>query len=304
MKRTIQDIAYHIVWAILYLISLLPWRVLYCLSDVVSPILHRYYRPQLVHTQLTESFPDKDEAEIHNIERNFYRHLCDLVVEIIKQCSMSRTEMMVHLTFSGHEEMMAQCNAEQPLMLVMMGHMANWEWVASLQYWLPKVHCTQVYHPLYNHVFERVFLRLRQQYGGETIAMRHTVRRLLTLHAESKVTVCGMIADQQPKWEAIHHFGTLLNHDSAVFVGSEQIAKKVDCPVYYASMTQIKRGYYHCHFTPIILQPKTQPDFAITDRYLQMLEEDIRESPELWLWTHKRWSRTPEQWEEKKKAQH
>ena len=137
--------------------------------------------------------------------------------------------------------------------------MANWEWVASLQYWLPKVHCTQVYHPLYNHVFERVFLRLRQQYGGETIAMRHTVRRLLTLHAESKVTVCGMIADQQPKWEAIHHFGTLLNHDSAVFVGSEQIAKKVDCPVYYASMTQIKRGYYHCHFTPIILHHRPLP---------------------------------------------
>ena len=301
---TIFNITYRITYALFYVISLLPWKVLYLISDMVRPIVQRYYRRDIVRQQLRESFPDKSIAELTEIERLFYRHLCDIFVEVIKQCSMSRSDMMQHLTFSGHEEMMADSNAHDPVVLVMLGHMANWEWVASLQYWLPKVHCTQVYHPLYNDVFDRLFIRLREQYGGETIKMKQAVRRLLTLHRQGRVSVCGMIADQQPKWEAIHHFGPMLGHDTAVFVGTEQIAKKLNAKVYYASMTQSKRGYYHCTFTPISLNPTAEPDFDITDRYLRLLEADITDSPELWLWTHKRWSRTPEQWEERKKAQH
>lgn len=298
-----STITYHLLRALLYVIALLPWRILYLLSDMVCPIVHRYYRRDLVRRQLTESFPDKSDDERMDIERAFYHHFCDLFVEVIKQCTMSRADMMQHLTFSGHEEMMAECNSSDPLVLVMLGHISNWEWVASLQYWLPKVHCTQVYHPLYNHAFDRIFKQMREQYGGEVIPMRQTMRRLLTLHREGRVTVCGMIADQQPKWDAIHHFGRLLNHDTAVFVGTEQMAKKVGCKVYYASMTQTRRGYYHCHFTPIALDPKAEPDYNITDRYLQMLEADIADAPDQWLWTHKRWSRTLEEWKRKTRKQ-
>jgi len=158
---TIFNITYRITYALFYAISLLPWKVLYLISDMVRPIVQRYYRRDIVRQQLRESFPDKSIAELTEIERLFYRHLCDIFVEVIKQCSMSRSDMMQHLTFSGHEEMMADSNAHDPVVLVMLGHMANWEWVASLQYWLPKVHCTQVYHPLYNDVFDRLFIRLR-----------------------------------------------------------------------------------------------------------------------------------------------
>ena len=299
----LNKITYTITYAVLYTLSLLPWKIIYLISDMATPIVRKYYRREIVRRQLRESFPEKNDEELETIERNFYRHFCDLFVEIIKQFSMSREEIMQRMTFSGHEEMMSQCNTQQPLMLVMLGHMANWEWVASLQYWLPRVHCTQVYHPLYNKAFDRLFINLRQQYGGETIKMRQAVRRLLQLHHEGRITVCGMIADQQPKWDAIHHFSTLLNHDSAVFVGTEQIAKKVGCKVYYASMTQPRRGYYHCHFTPLALNPKDEPDYNITDRYMQMLEADIQDSPELWLWTHIRWSRTKQQWEERQKQE-
>ena len=295
MTSMLNKITYSLTFAILYLVSLIPLRLLYLVSDFVCLFVRRYYRRNIVREQLCESFPDKDTAELRAIERAFYRHFCDLFVEIVKQFSMSKKEMMKRMQFCGHEEMMGNCDAKNPLMLVMLGHQANWEWVASLQYWLPAVHCTQVYHPLYNKVFDRIFINVREQYGGETIAMKQAVRRLLQLHHEGRITVCGMISDQQPKWDAIHHFSRFLNHDSAVFVGTEQIAKKLGTKVYYASITQVRRGYYQCRFIPLCDSSKEIEDYGITDKYMQMLEADIRENPAMWLWTHKRWSRTKEE---------
>ena len=116
---TIFNITYRITYALFYAISLLPWKVLYLISDMVRPIVQRYYRRDIVRQQLRESFPDKSIAELAEIERLFYRHLCDIFVEVIKQCSMSRSDMMQHLTFSGHEEMMADSNAHDPVVLVL-----------------------------------------------------------------------------------------------------------------------------------------------------------------------------------------
>ena len=269
------------------------------LSDMAYPFVLAFYRRKLVRQQLTECFPEKDIKEIKAIEHAFYHQFCDTFVEMIKQFSMSKEEMMRRMVFIDQDKACANFSDEQKILFLMLGHYGNWEWIASLQYWTPDVHCSQVYHPLTDDVFDQLFLDLREQYGGECIKMRQTVRRLVQLNALGRPVICGMIADQQPRWDAIHHFCQFLNHDSAVFIGTEQIAKKLNTLVYYASVSRIRRGYYQCRVVPITLDPCSMPDYEITDKYMELLEADIREHPELWLWTHKRWTRTKEEWEER-----
>ena len=294
-----QKLLYRLVYSTFYTISLLPMRVLYVISDLVFPFVYTFYRRRLVRQQLTECFPEKSLKEIKDIERAFYHWFCDLFVEIIKQFSMSPEEMQRRMVFVDYDKAFEHFTPERPMLFMMLGHYGNWEWMASLQYSAKDVHCSQVYHPLNNDVFDLLFLQLREQYGGECIPMRKTIRRLLQLNAKGKPVICGMISDQQPRWDAIHHFSPFLNHDSAVFIGTEEIAKKMNSLVYYGSVTRVKRGYYQCRAIPISLNPDELDDYQITDRYMQLLEHDIRQHPELWLWTHKRWTRTKEEWEDR-----
>ena len=140
------------------------------------------------------------------------------------------------------------------------------------------------------------FLRLRSQFGGVCIPMKETLRQVLTVRGEGRMEAIGFIADQSPKWEAMHHWTRFLNHDTSFFIGTEKIGKQVDACNYYVRVTRPCRGRYDCHIEPISTNPKEMPDFEITDRYAQLLEEQIREEPELWLWTHNRWKRTKEEW--------
>ena len=294
-----QKVLYHFIRTLFYLISLFPMRLLYMLSDIAYPFVFAFYRRKLVRQQLTECFPEKDIKEIKTIERKFYHQFCDTFVEMIKQFSMSKDEMMRRMVFVDCDKALGTFNNEQKILFLMLGHFGNWEWIASLQYWTPGVHCSQVYHPLTDDVFDELFIQLREQYGGECIKMRKTVRRMIQLNAGDKPVICGMIADQQPRWDAIHHFCQFLRHESAVFIGTEELAKKLNSLVYYGSVTRVKRGYYQCRLVPITLSPQEMSDYDITDKYFELLEADIRQHPELWLWTHKRWTRTKEEWEER-----
>jgi KDO2-lipid IV(A) lauroyltransferase len=273
-------------------------RLLYVLSDVAYPFVFAFYRRKLVRQQLTECFPEKTIKEIKAIEHAFYHHFCDLVVEMIKQFSMSKEEMMRRMVFVDGDKAFSNFSSEQPILFLMLGHFGDWEWIASLAYWTD-AYCSQVYHPLTDDVFDKLFLDLREHYGGECIPMRKTVRRLLQLNAKKQPVTCGMIADQQPRWDAIHHFCQFLGHDSAVFIGTEELAKKFNSLVYYGSVRCIRRGYYECQLIPITINPQEMPDYEITDKYMELLEADIRQHPELWLWTHKRWTRTKEEWKER-----
>lgn len=293
--RTSQS-AYRIYIFLFKLLSLLPLRALYVLSDITCLFVRRFYRRGIVRQNLKSAFPEKGEKERMKIEKDFYRLLCDYVVEDIKQFSMSKKQMMRRMTFGGLENIDNGFGQGKDYMFAYLGHFGNWEWIASLQYWMPNAHCSQIYHPLYNKAADRMFLQLRQRYGGECIPMKKTLKRILEIKGGGEKVVVGFIADQLPKWNSIHHFTRFLNHDTAVFTGAEQIGKKLNAMFYYARVTRPKRGYYHCEFIPMTHSPKDFTDYELTDIYMRMLEEDIRRTPHLWLWTHKRWRRTKEQW--------
>ncbi len=305
MKDSIfSHIGYYLLLSCSWLVSLLPLRVLYVLSDV-SYFIVRYvvrYRRQVVRRNLAEAFPEKSEEERLDIERRFYHLLCDYFVENIKVTSMSRREMLRRMVFKNTEWVEKQYAEGRQFGFCMVGHYGNWEWMASMQYWLPTPRVCQIYHRLRNHVVDRYFMRNRGRYGGESIKMSKTLRRLVEIYRSGDKIMVGAIADQQPKWNAIHHFTPFLHHDTAVFTGTEVMAKKFNSFLCYGRISRPRRGYYEFEFLPITDSPSDFPDFELTDRYMQLLEQDIRREPYLWLWTHKRWTRTREEWERRQSA--
>lgn len=288
---------YKFIKRTLWLISLLPFPVLYAFADFASLFVRRYYRRQIVRDNLRSAFPEKSDKELAEIERKFYHQFCDNFVEDIKMLSMSKKEMMRRMTFSGLEEIKKRHEAGQRFHFLYLSHFGNWEWISSINYRLqPWSNSGQIYHHIYDRVMNQLFIDLRGQYGGQNIEMKETFRRILQLRKEDKNYTIGFISDQQPKWSSIHHFVPFLNHDTAVFIGAEHIARKVDAFMMYGRMSRPKRGYYHLDIIPMEDHPANVSENTLTDWYFRLLEEDIQAHPEMWLWTHKRWSRTKEEW--------
>lgn len=204
---------------------------------------------------------------------------------------------MKRMTFSGLDEVRETLGREnKKCCFLYLGHYCNWEYVASLQYWLPEIHCGQIYHPLYNKAFDKLFLRLRGQFGGESIPMKETLRRLVTLSRGEKKVMIGFISDQAPGWEGMSHWTKFFNRDTAFFQGTERIGRRLDAAVYYLKVTRVKRGYYHASFELLTLHPAELPEYRLTDMYSEHLEQQIKEAPAYWLWSHNRWKRTKEEW--------
>jgi len=288
---------YRAVYAVWYLLSLLPFWVHYVLSDFIYIVLYKVagYRVKVVRGNLESSFPEKTTEELRQIERRFYHSLCDYFVETVKMMTMSAGQMQRRMVFKGTETV-GQCVADGQSCAVYLGHLFNWEWVTSLPFWVSKeAKCGQLYHALENPVFDRLFLSVRQRWGAECITLVDILRKTIEYKRQQQPTVIGYIGDQVPHWNNIHHWCQFLNHDTPVMTGAERIAVKNNQALFYMDVRKVRRGYYEAEFKLITRQPKELKEYESVDIYFRMLEENIREQPELWLWSHNRWKRTREE---------
>lgn len=296
-----MKIVYYLVTAGWYLLSLLPFWMHYLLSDLLYVILYRMigYRKTVVRSNLATSFPEKSEAELRKIERDFYHFFGDYIAESVKLMTISRQNLKKRLVFKGTDVVNEVIESGQSC-AVYMGHYCNWEYVTSLPLWVtPKAHCGQIYHPIENKDFDRLFLRLRQRQGSLSIPMQDTLRRLLEYRKEKQATIIGFISDQKPHWVNIHHWVDFLHHDTPVLTGTERIVRKLNYAAFYLDMHRVRRGYYEAEFKLITRQPQEMGDYELTDAYFAMLEASIRHNPAFWLWSHNRWSRTREEFNER-----
>ena len=292
---------YSLLHGLWYVLSLLPFRVHYLLSDLLYLITYRVagYRVKIVRGNLETSFPEKTEHELRDIERRFYHLLCDYFVETVKTMTMSERQMRRHMVFKGTEEV-ARCVSDGQSCAVYLGHLFNWEWITSLPLWMPQTaHCAQLYHALENPTFDRLFLQLRQRWGAECIALVDILRKTVEYKRQGTSTVIGYIGDQVPHWNNIHHWCQFLNHDTPVMTGAERIAVKNNQALFYLEVRQLRRGYYEAEFKLITREPKQLKEYESVDIYFRMLEANIRRQPELWLWSHNRWKRTREEFNER-----
>lgn len=299
---------YKILYSFVWLLSLLPMRLLYGLSDFIFLLTFHVvkYRRDVVRDNLHTALPERSEDELQKIEKDFYHFFSDYIVETIKLCSISKKEMYRRMEFVGVKEMVEMLHEKQKnFAFIYLAHYGNWEWVSSLSQHIhdvdPHVIGAQIYHPLRNKAFDRLFLKMRGRFEGQSIGMKETLRFVVRNLRAKQPTIIGFIADQAPKWNSIHHWTPFLHHQTPVFTGTEQIGKQVDALIFYAHMERPRRGYYRCTISLISDEAKAHPDYDLTDIYFQMLERSIQQAPALWLWTHKRWKRTYEEYVQRQK---
>lgn len=273
--------------------SLLPLSVLYVLADYLIYPLVRYvvrYRLKLVRKNIRLSFPEKNEAEQNAIVNAFYHHFADLLVEIIYGYRVSDEEMRERVYFENME-LLEELARKNHGVIAYLGHMCNWEWIADVgkQFMDKSIVEYNVYRKQKNAKVDRAMLLLRSKRGGECVEKNVLLRKLVQLRHVDHPYVVGLIADQKPSPRNAHVWTTFLNQDTAFLDGGEVLARKFGLGVVYANITSPKRGYYHVHFELITDNPTALPENTITLTYARMIENNICQQPERWLWTHNRW---------------
>lgn len=298
---TAVKIVYYLILAVWYVLSLLPLRVHYVISDVMFFFIYKvfHYRQKVVRNNLLSAFPEMGAEELRRLERGFYHFFCDYLVETVKLMTISKEQLHRRMTFKGAELVNEVIESGQSC-VVYLGHLCNWEWITSLPLWVTsKAQCGQIYHPIENKDFDRLFLRSRQRMGAVCIPMQDTLRKMVEYRREKQPVVIGFISDQKPYWINIHHWVDFLHHDTPVLTGTERIARKMNDAVFFLDVHRVRRGYYEAEFKLITREPQKMKEFELTDIYFQMLEQSIRRAPEFWLWSHDRWARTREEFNER-----
>ncbi|MBO7110409.1 MAG: lysophospholipid acyltransferase family protein [Bacteroidaceae bacterium] len=298
MAKFLSRILYGIVWVF----SLLPMPLLYLFADIIWLIMFicppLRYRKKIVKNNLALSFPEKDSKWLKRTERRFYYQFLCQIMESLKTVSASKRWIQRHMEFSGVDRIRKETLGGRAH-ICYLGHVGNWELVPSMMYHFVDIEnfvgC-QVYHKLENPVMEEFMLKLRGKYGTESIPMEQVMRRLLEYRNSGKTYVIGMIADQVPLWWNTHYWTQFFNRKTPVLTGAERLARKLDNDVWYFNISRKSRGHYHCDFQLMFDHTKDLPEFAVTEKYMRLLEDNIKECPELWLWTHNRWKRNYEEY--------
>lgn len=280
-----------------YLHALLPFRILYILSDILFYPLYYIvrYRRQIVRKNLCSSFPEKSAVEIRTLEKRFYHAFCDYAVESVKLMHVSNEEIMRRMVFKNLE-LPTRLLTEGRTILLQLGHYGMWEWIPSVACNLPEsldYTLGQIYRPLKNRWFDLFYLKLRSRFGTMCISKQDTLRTILKMKVSGRPFMIGFMADQSPSPNNIHHWVSFLNQDTPVYTGVEKIAMKTGSAVLYLDMKPLRRGYYEGTFKLIAENPRETKEFEITDRYIREMEQSILRAPEYWLWTHNRWKHSP-----------
>lgn len=278
---------------IIRIFSVFPLWLLYFLADTLVYPLVRYvvrYRIKIVRKNIRMSFPEKSSQEQKTIINAFYHHFADILVEIIYGYRVSDEEMRERVVFENMELLEDLARKKQGV-IAYLGHMCNWEWIADVgkQFSDKSIVEYNVYRKQKNERADRAMLLLRSKRGGECVEKQQLLRKLVQLRHANHPFVIGLIADQKPSPRNAHTWTTFLNQDTAFLDGGDVLARKFDLGVIYANITSPKRGYYRIHFEVITDNPQAMPENEITLTYARLIEQNIRQQPERWLWTHNRW---------------
>jgi Kdo2-lipid IVA lauroyltransferase/acyltransferase len=278
---------YYLLYGFLYLLSLLPLRVLYVLADGLYALIFYVfkYRKKIVLANLAHAFPEKTEKERIRIAKNFYKTFIDSFVETIKLFSTGRR--FIEKRMSADFSVFEQLHREGKTFQMHACHQFNWEWINHCMSMNIPQPLVAVYMPISNKAFERVFLKLRCRY--HTIMLPATDMKNQFLSWRGKEHVLVLVADQNPGHPGNSYWFEFLGKTAPFVKGPERYAREKKIPVVFARSRKIKRGYYKIEYELIADDASLLPEAELTRRFVQYITRVIREEPENWLWTHRRW---------------
>lgn len=284
-----QAIGFYLVLPFIYFISLLPFPLLYLLSDLLFVILYYIigYRRKVVIQNLKNAFPEMPEKEIVDLQKRFYIYLCDLTLETFKTLTISEKKMVKHCSMDeGSLQLIKQYYDDKKSIILVLGHLGNWEWGGNAFSLQCKQQLYVIYHALHNTYFNTLIIKMRTRFGTKLIEMKNTFKDMLSL--KENISATAFIADQTPS-PSNAYWTTFLNQQTPVFWGTERISKKLNYPIVYINVKRVKRGYYNVSAELLCNDPLELKEGEITEMHTKKLEENILKQPETWLWSHRRW---------------
>lgn len=268
-----SKIIYWLTYAGMWLLALLPFRALYMFSDAFCFLMQHIvrYRRRVVRTNLRNSFPEKCEAELLEIERKFYHYICDYMLEEVKMLRMSFKELCCRMEYDNKEQFLSMIEKYGGIVLLIPRY-ANFEWITGMGAIMhPGDIPIQVYKPLHNKYLDQMFKRIRARFGGYNVPEHSMTREVIKLLRDGKRVAIS------------------LHQETGFMDEAERIAKLLEFPVFYCELQKQGRGYYRAIFDLITETPKQTADGEITGLFGRRLEQTIRKEPSCWFWSHKCW---------------
>jgi KDO2-lipid IV(A) lauroyltransferase len=278
---------YYIIYGILYLVSLLPLWFLHIIADFFYLIVYYVigYRKEVVMSNLKIAFPEKTETERRKIAKKFYQNFIDNFIEAIKMLSASDSFVFKH--FKANYEVVNELYETGRSCHLLLGHTFNWEIGNHAVGLSIPYKFLVVYMPIANKAIDRIFYKMRTR--GKTVLLSAFQMRKDMMQHRNSLYALALAADQNPSRADKAYWLNFFGRPTPFVTGPEKGAKNGNLPVGFCYITKPKRGYYQLHFSIGELNPDALPAGALTVKFVRFLEKVIRENPDMWLWSHRRW---------------
>jgi len=275
-------------YCVVYPLSLLPLWILYGLSDLVFLLFMSIlpYRKKVVQINIENSFPDLSPRDQAVLVRGFYRHFSDLLIESIKNLSISKEELLRRMKVLN-PEVLQELEKKGKSVLFVSGHLNNWEWFITSQALLVPFDSYGIGMPLSNGFWDKKLTERRQRFGLKVV----NAKNYKEMFQQEKAVSVLVLTDQAPADARKSYWMEFLQQPTPILFGVEQMANEFDLSVVHFTMKKIKRGQYSVEFQVLTEDPKSLSYGVLTEKHVKLLEESIIDQPCNWLWSHKRWKR-------------
>lgn len=279
----------QILFQILLLISRLPLRILYLLSDFLFIIIYYVlgYRKSVILQNLQNSFPDKTEKEISKIKKKFYLNFCDYMVETLKAFTITAEELHQRVEHV-HLDILEKAKKEGKNVMLLSGHIFNWEWFNALATVIPQEKSFPIYRKMQSDFWEEKIKLIRGNYGNEPIEAEAVMKHILRNPNDGN-SVYMFVADQTPHVDMVNYGLKFLNQPTPAFIGYDRLSTRMNVSFVYCEMEKVKRGHYKITYHEILPDHDKFEPFEVVKKFHQSLEKTILRNPDNWLWSHKRW---------------
>lgn len=290
-----QLLVYILLYPILWIISILPFRILYLFSDFVCFWIYNVfgYRKTTVRKNLALTLPHLNTKERLEIERKFYSHLCDMFLEMIKTMTISDKEINRRFIVTNIE-LIKEYESKGKSVVIMCAHYASWEWLVNIAKKMD-FRSIGIYKKLKNKYINKLIRDIRSRLKAELIDTKKTVELMEYNKKHGINAFYGFASDQSPQFLKARYWDTFMGVEVPVYTGAEMLAKKLDMNMIFAKVKKVKRGFYEATIIPLVENPRDYPDYEITSLFLREVEKQIYEAPEYYFWTHKRWKHVGKQ---------
>lgn len=271
------------------LFSKLPLRVFYMISDLMYLVIYHIvgYRRKVILENLQNSFPTKSPFEIKEIQKKFYVNFCDYIVETFKSFTISSTELRVRVQHIN-QEIFHEAKAENKNVILLAGHIFNWEWYNALATIIPQENSFPVYRKVQNGFWEENIKSLRNRFGNQALEAKEVVRHIFRNPNDGN-SVYMFVADQTPHSSEVTYGLNFLNQKTPVFVGYDKLSTRMDLAFVFCEMKKVKRGYYQINYHRIYPDGEKFIEHEVVKKFHHLLENTINKRPDNYLWSHRRW---------------